>query len=186
MTRESLLEAVAQEVPTALDILGPRGRCIAASIIGREVLRFFGEPAELRACQLRALWDGRAIHLSAARKSDVEVWGGHMVVVVPGAMLDLDLGQLARQWGLPVPPGAVCPFDWTPTETISFEILGAFIEYRPHPAPDSWRRGDMTEGRQIALFRPMIGRIIRRVRGEAPAGPPRVRMSYALAQEVRR
>ncbi len=161
-----------------------RGYCILASRIGVEVLRYFGVAARVMPCEAFAynavaagasdageVREGAVVVARSMRSLVVARsaggWWGHMVVVLEreGTMVDLDLRQFRQEaHGILVPDAASFAWDGDGLHAYPLEAGGRIV-YVPRPEDRSHRRGDWTAGRLTRAARPLVGAIIRRVRG---------------------
>lgn len=185
MDAQPLLDRLVEIAPAYLPPpRAGRGYCVLAARIGVEVLCYFGVPALAMPCEAfayneaaagaseagetreGALVVARSMRPLAGARGTAGGWWGHMVVVLEceETMVDLDLRQFRQEaHGIFVPDAA--SFAWHGDSVHAYPLeAGGRIVYRPRPDDRSHRRGDWSAGRLTRAARPIIARVIHRVR----------------------
>lgn len=195
---EQELEAMLNRLPAVATeefrrVFGPEGGgayCIPQTFVGIEVLRYFGIAAKVWPCELRAVHGDLMVILGdgAAPETSRLTYSGHLVAVVPAleSMLDLSLSQLRLKHAMPVPDASWFEWPATPPPSVGVEYTVGDVKlvYSAHPDPRAYRRHDFTQGRFVRLGRPMIGNLIRLLRGAAPRHQLGVRVELKTVKRL--
>lgn len=164
-TTSDVIELLRVEVPREIESRVPRrhsevlgtGRCIQATHVGGDVLRYFGiesTPIVTLMMAGNAAWAEWMIDGGVPPMPD-EVWSvgidpngeegfpGHLVLDVGGQLLDLDAGFYSRpHHGMVVPPTVLMPIgQQVPGGPIAAAELdgGGAIVYGRHPKPPNYQ-----------------------------------------------
>jgi hypothetical protein len=190
-----LISLLRLHVPDVVEEFLPRtltpgsGRCLPATRIGLETLRYFGvgaEPLPTRAMAVNAAWQ-EWMHGDAKGEPPMpdEAWSVgvgwpvegrgvnlHLIIAIDNGFgryfLDLDSGQFSRpNRAMPVEPTLCLPFTEKERTGRMFRTAGVGLEgggridYVEHPNPESWKQGlDWRHAKKQA------GKVIRRIRAE--------------------
>lgn len=189
------LLAVVAPAPIAEAFAETPARCIVATAIGLEALRFFGVKAEPFPVGLTIYNAALVQHLDGGGVPGARIegghvlttfdnqrqriitragrpyWRGHLVIHLPAAraLVDLDLQQLRRpEKGISVPDAAVFNYAEHSIQSQGFRVNGCMLRYMPSD-DQSWRTSsDWRSGARHS--RDVIGRIIREMKAAIEEG----------------
>lgn len=177
---DSVIDALVKLAPAVIALHAkPGGRCILATRVGCEVLRYFEVPHAPLAVNVKLMNAAMLEWVKAGQPGGVEIakacgahmieihesvpgpgWSGHCVIEVPGGIVDLDLQQFqrpAKQIDVPNASSfATGPEPWL------YEINGSHLLYIP-------RRGDLSfmdspDWRRAGPQSPQAGMLIRAIK----------------------
>jgi hypothetical protein len=172
---------------------GRLDQCVAGTALGIGVLEHFGIPAEPLPVRLM-IWNALASRFIAEKGTlpmngdpdwegavkegawtlgvgwpnptgEPSKWDGHLVIVAPGVMIDLTLGQVNRPAkGIQL---SASRFVWPDNATVGMRIPitredGLTVVYSPS-SDSRWKAAPPWKDRNTSGFRRLTGRVIRRI-----------------------